>query len=161
VPKSEWLEGIEEHNIQISNHSPVLEGVIQQDEFGVQFRDGRSGGCHPIGILKVRHIRQRPFEGFGLVIATALLRPVSPADNTHPNALAPEPSGKPGDKRRLAGPSQGEIPHRDDRHFHLLGPQPVPVVRHVANRHRRSIKRILQAITRAEEVPLPGRGPGR
>ena len=59
----------------------MLEGVIEHQQFGPPQIDGLSGGCNPIRILHVRHIRQAPSQlppsSFGPVRAPLYPRLIS------------------------------------------------------------------------------------
>jgi hypothetical protein len=51
VAKSKWLQGIDHHQIEIPMQSPMLEPVVEDDQLGLEFLDGRAGRGYAIGIL--------------------------------------------------------------------------------------------------------------
>jgi hypothetical protein len=56
VAKSEWLERIDQHNVQIAGQAPVLETIVEHDDLAAILGNRSLGGGHSIGILHVRHM---------------------------------------------------------------------------------------------------------
>ena len=74
------------------------------------------GGGHAIGVLQVRHVRQRFSQFEGLVVGLALAGSISTADHRHANAALVEPAGDPADQGGLARAAEGQV--ADAQHGH-------------------------------------------
>ncbi len=56
VSEAERGGGVEEHDIEVSGNTAVLEGVVEDEHLGVVIVDGRSSGGNPIGILQMGYV---------------------------------------------------------------------------------------------------------
>ena len=69
VTEAEWLQSVEQDDIQIACQAAVLKAVVEQDQLARVFLDRLPRGGNAIGILQMRHVRQRFFQLQSLVVA--------------------------------------------------------------------------------------------
>ena len=119
VLKTEWLQGIQQHDIEIAGDAAMLKGVVEHQHPAAKSVDGSPGGGEPIGILHVRHAGQFPSEFQGFIVGTAA-HAIPPADDADFLLLLIDLLYDPFDQRRLAGSTQREIAHADHGHVNAM-----------------------------------------
>ena len=50
------VRGIDQDDVEITLEPPMLEAIVQQQHFALQFLHGRHGQGYPISALQVRHV---------------------------------------------------------------------------------------------------------
>ncbi len=148
VIEAKWLQGVDQHDVQIAREPAVLKSVVQQNRLGPVPLDRLPGGRHAVPILQMRHLGQSQGQLAGLVIRSAGPGPITSADDRHPQAPLDESPGDPGHHRCFAGPSQGHVTDADHRRRHA-GLMPRIVVMAVAQPDGRTVGKLGQSQQRS------------
>ena len=139
------LHRVEQDDIEVPGDPPVLEGVVQHEQLTAEFVDRPARGRYPIGILDVRHVRQRSRQFERLVIRLTGPRAVAAADDANSHAPLAKPPHQPLDHRRLAGAAERQVAHADDRRAHAPDGRAARVVTPVSPANDPGVGRLGQA----------------
>ena len=54
---AQWLQGVQEHDIQVAVDAAMLKGIVQHQHLAAVLTDRAAGRDHAIRVLHVRHAR--------------------------------------------------------------------------------------------------------
>src|SRR5262245_54073406 len=110
---------IDEHNVEVTDESAVLEAVVEQQDLSLVFGDGGAGGGDAVGPLDVRHTGEVVAQDHRLVVelrevAAVEGAAVAAAEDGDADVPLGEPPGQVFDEGGLAGAADGEVADADD-----------------------------------------------
>ncbi len=125
------LRRVDQHEVEVAEQPPVLEPVVQHEQFTFQLLNGGLGQRDAVFPLQMRHVGQVFFQDQRLVVRPTL-GAIAAAEDGHAHVAAAVEAGHVFHERRLAGAADGEVADADDRPHDAVRAEPAAVVAEVA-----------------------------